>query len=145
MTTTVATGTIVKEIRINAPAARVFAALTDPEQRKAWWGSEGRFRTEHVESDLRIGGRWQMSGAGFRGPFTVKGEYRAVEPPRLLAFTWLPSWQANATETLVRFDLSEENGVTTVRVTHTGLTPEGREAHEGWPQILTWLRAYAEH
>jgi len=145
MTTTSATETIVKEITINAPAERVFEALTNPNQRKEWWGSAGRFETTHVASDLRIGGKWEMSGTGYGKPFTVKGEYRVIERPRVLAFTWLPSWQVNASETLVRFDLSEKDGITTVRVTHSGLSPEGVKAHKGWAQILTWLRMYVEH
>ncbi|HZP74655.1 MAG TPA: SRPBCC domain-containing protein [Pseudolabrys sp.] len=145
MSATIATETIVQSIVIKAPAKRVFEALTDPDERITWWGSPGRFQTTHVESDLRHGGKWSMRGIGVGGkPFTVTGEYRAVEPPHLLSFTWLPSWQENATETLVRFDLEEANGVTTVRVTHSGLTPEGAQAHKGWPQILEWLRAYAE-
>ncbi|HLZ01436.1 MAG TPA: SRPBCC domain-containing protein [Bradyrhizobium sp.] len=144
MTTAVATQTIVQEITINASAARVFEALTDPEQRRRWWGRDGRFQTTHVESDLRVGGKFKMSGTGFGRPFTVTGEYRAIERPRVLAFTWLPSWQANASETLVRFDLSETDGITTVRVTHSGLTPEGLEAHQGWAQILAQLRSFAE-
>ena len=144
MTTSSATESIVQEIAISAPAKRIFEALTEPNQRKAWWGSEGRFQTAHVESDLRVGGKWKMSGTGFGKPFTVTGEYRVVEPPRALAFTWLPSWQDDATETLVRFDLSEKDGVTTVRITHSGLGPAGVQAHKGWPQILAWLRAYVE-
>ena len=63
----------------------------------------------------------------------------------MLAFTWLPDWQQNPTETLVRFDLTEKDGLTTVRLTHSGLTPEGVQAHKGWPQILVWLRGYVEH
>ena len=58
---------------------------------------------------------------------------------------WLPDWQQNPTETLVRFDLTEKDGLTTVRLTHSGLTPEGLQAHKGWPQILVWLRGYVEH
>ena len=51
----------------------------------------------------------------------------------------------DATESLVRFDLEEANGVTTVRLTHSGLVSEtSRESHKGWPQILAWLRAYVE-
>jgi uncharacterized protein YndB with AHSA1/START domain len=144
MTITGAAETITQEITIKAPAKRIFEALADPDQRTAWWGAEGRFQTTHCESDLRVGGKWKMSGTGFGRPFTVKGEYRAVEPPRLLAFTWLPSWQQDASETLVRFDLSEKDGVTTVRVTHSGLTPQGMQAHQGWGQILGWLRSYVE-
>jgi uncharacterized protein YndB with AHSA1/START domain len=143
---TSAADTIVKEITIKAPAERVFEALSNPEQRIQWWGSEGRFRTTHVESDLRPGGKWTMCGVGMGGrPFKVVGEYRAVERPRLLIFTWLPDWQANASESLVRFDLVEKDGVTTVRLTHSGLaTDSARDSHRGWPEILTWLRAYAE-
>jgi len=137
--------TIVQHITIRAPAARVFDALTDPDQRTVWWGSKGRFQTTHVESDLRPGGKWLMRGTGLGGkPFTVRGEYRVVEPPRALAFTWLPDWQQSPTETLVRFDLTEKDDVTTVRLTHSGLNAESVQAHKGWPQILEWLRAYSE-
>jgi uncharacterized protein YndB with AHSA1/START domain len=46
---------IVQEITINAPAERIFAALTRPDQRSQWWGAEGRFQTTDMESDLRPG------------------------------------------------------------------------------------------
>ena len=137
--------TIVQEITIKAPAARIFEALTDPNQRMAWWGLKDRFETTHVESDPRPGGKWLMSGTGMGGkPFVIKGEYRVVEPPTTLAFTWLPDWFPDATESLVRIDLAEKDGKTVVRLTHSGLTAEGAQAHKGWPQILGWLRAYAE-
>lgn len=137
---------IVAEITINAPAERIFEALTDPARRVAWWGMKGRFETEHMESDLRAGGRWMMSGTGMGGkPFEVRGVYRAIERPRVLAFTWLPNWDEEATETLVRFDLDEHDGVTTVRLTHSGFASDGsRTRHQGWPQILSWLKGYAE-
>jgi uncharacterized protein YndB with AHSA1/START domain len=54
--------------------------------------------------------------SGFGRPFTIKGEYRTIEPPHVLAFTWLPDGQQNPTETLVRFDLTEKDGLTTVRL-----------------------------
>ena len=137
---------IVQEITIQAPAERVFEALTDPAQRVKWWGAEGRFQTTHMESDLRPGGAWLMRGVGMGGrPFTVRGVYRTIERPRLLVFTWLPDWQENATETLVRLDLEERGGVTTVRMTHSGLASQtARDSHRGWPQILGWLQAYVE-
>ena len=88
-----------------------------------------------------------MRGTGIGGrPFTIRGEYRQIEPPRLLIFTWLPDWQEDAFETLVRFDLTENNGITAVRLTHSGLATESsRLSHKGWPQILTWLQTYCEN
>jgi uncharacterized protein YndB with AHSA1/START domain len=144
MTTMAADETVILEITIKAPAKRIFEALTDPEQRKEWWGIEGRFQATDAESDLRVGGKWSMSGIGFGKPFMIRGEYRTIEPPHVLAFTWLPDWQQGATESLVRFDLTERDGLTTVRLTHSGLTAEGLQAHQGWPQLLARLRAYAE-
>ena len=87
-----------------------------------------------------------MRGNGMGGrPFTIRGEYRQIEPPRLLSFTWLPDWQEDSFETLVCFELTDNDGVTTVRLTHSGLTTEGSKvSHKGWPQILGWLQAYSE-
>jgi uncharacterized protein YndB with AHSA1/START domain len=136
--------TIVEEITIRASAERIFEALTDPQQRVKWWGDESSYRATHMESDLRPGGKWSTRGTGFGKPFSVRGEYRVVERPRALAFTWIPDWQPSATESLVRFDLIEKDGVTTVRLTHSGLTPEGRQAHRGWARMLGWLRAFVE-
>ena len=138
--------TITEEITITAPADEIFAALTSPEERVKWWGAEGRFKTTQMESDLRPGGSWLMRGIGVGGrPFTIQGVYREIQRPRLLVFTWLPSWQTDALESLVRFDLEEKNGTTTVRVTHSGLTTESaRLQHRGWSDILGWLRAYIE-
>jgi len=145
-TTTRSVDAIVQEITIKAPAARVFEALVDPAQRMKWWGKKGRFETTNAESDLRPGGRWLMSGMGMGKPLKVEGVYRIIQRPHVLAFTWLPSWDEEATETLVRFDLYEQNGFTTVRLTHSGFASESSRArHQGWPQILGWLKAYAEY
>jgi uncharacterized protein YndB with AHSA1/START domain len=43
-----------------------------------------------MESDLRPGGKWMMRGIGMgKKAFIVAGEYRQIERPRLLVFTWL--------------------------------------------------------
>ncbi len=141
-----ANDTIVQEIAIEASAEAVFEALTNPGQRVQWWGAPGRFQTTHMESDLRPGGKWSMRGNGVGGgPFTVSGEHLQIDRPRLLVFTWLPSWQGDNTVSTVRFDLDESHGVTTVRLTHTGLNSEvSRTGHKGWPQVLGWLQAYVQ-
>jgi len=138
---------IIQEITIKAPADRIFETLMSPDERmKWWWGAKGIFEITHVESDLRPGGKWMMRGVGMaEKPFTVAGEYRTIERPRLLVFTWLPDWQEGATETIVPWDLEEKDGHTTVRLTHSGFTTEAsRATYRGWPQVLGGLQAYLE-
>jgi uncharacterized protein YndB with AHSA1/START domain len=140
-----ASDTIVEEITIKAPADRIFKALTDPDECVKWWGVEGQFGWTHVESDLRPGGRRVMRGTAGGKTVAVTGVYRQIERPRLLVFTWLPDWQGDQTESLVRWDLEEKAGVTTVRLTHSGLASEAsRNSHRGWPGILGWLKSYIE-
>jgi uncharacterized protein YndB with AHSA1/START domain len=146
MTSPQSADAIKKEILISAPAARVFEAITDPRQRVKWWGSPGKFQTTEMESDLRPGGAWVMRGSRIGGnPFTIRGIYRAVEPPHALETTWLADWEEHAAETIVRFDLIESGGATTVRLTHSGFTNEkSREYYQGWPWLLALLQAYVQ-
>jgi len=141
-----ANDTIMQEITIDGTAERIFQALTNPEERLKWWGGPGaRFKLTDFESDLCSGGKWIMHAESSGRLVTIRGEYREIIRPRLLVFTWLPDWYENATESLVRWDLDEQNGVTTVRLTHSGLITEAsRESHRGWPQIVGWLKAYVE-
>jgi hypothetical protein len=49
------------------------------------------------------------------------------------------------TETVIRSDLEEKDGVTTVRLTHSGFTSEAaRATYRGCPQVLGGLQAYIE-
>ena len=136
---------IVQEVTIKAPAEKIFNALTNPEELLKWWRAEGKFQCVGAESDLRPGGKWRMRVSGSCGTgasSTVSGEYRTVQPPHLLVFTWLRE-EENTPETLVRWDLEEKDGVTRVRVTHSGLTSESlRARNSGWPLILSLLHAY---
>lgn len=143
-TSTSTSETIVEEITIKGSAERIFRAIVDPNQRIKWWGKKGVYESTHAESDPRVGGKWLMKGTAKGHDFSVSGEYRQVDRPRLLEFTWIPNWEEGSPESVVRFELNETAGVTTVRVTHSGLTPAGREAHKGWPQVLGWLRDYVE-
>jgi uncharacterized protein YndB with AHSA1/START domain len=137
--------TVIEQVTIKASAERIFEALTNPAQRLQWWVLPGKFAMTHFESDLRPGGKWVMLGTGYGKNVRVEGVYQEVDRPHLLSFTWLPDWQPDATESLVRFELEEKAGATTVRLTHSGLvTKAAQESHRGWGQILGWLQAYSE-
>ena len=64
MNPTSVSDTIIQEITIRGATELVFEALTNPDQRMEWWGSEGRFQVTHMESDLRPGGKWRFVFGG---------------------------------------------------------------------------------
>lgn len=134
---------IVEEITIAGPAARIFDVLTRPEELVKWWHMDGKFRAVRLESDLRPGGKWRMHVERPTGEvLTVAGEYRQIERPSLLVYTWIRE-QEDGVETVVHWDLDEKDGITTVRVTHSGLVTEAlRKRNGGWPMILRLIQAY---
>lgn len=139
---------IVREIDIRAPMAKVFAALTEPDKVTAWWGSTDSYVCDSMEVDFRVGGTWKTVGHSLDGrAFTVYGVYRVIEPPRVVEFTWRHDWGARGDEeTVVRYELSERDGMTHLRVVHSGFGDEkGRSDHEdGWLRVLGWLQNYVE-
>ncbi|HKF47405.1 MAG TPA: SRPBCC domain-containing protein [Terracidiphilus sp.] len=147
---TVTDHTIVQEVTIKAPAERIFNALTRPAELLKWWNCEGKFQLIHAECDVRPGGGWLMrvQGANCRTgqpESVVSGEYRTVDPPTTLEFTWNRKGE-DYPESLVRWDLDEKNGCTTVRVTHSGLISEQMRArNNGWSLILQLMHDYLSH
>ena len=121
---------IVSEIHINAPAEKVFQALTDPKQLMNWWNSE-ECQTELFEMDTRRGGQWRFvtkkSKLNVNGvsQFFCGGEVLEFDPPRLLAYTWVANWHEDKKlATVVRWELTPVAGGSRVKVTHSGLAKE---------------------
>lgn len=133
---------VTTEVWIDVSPQRVFRALTDPRDILCWWGAPEVYRVEEFRLDPRVGGRWSLRALGFRkDTFEVSGEVVEYSPPRSLAFTWKPGWEALPTTT-VRFELTEERGGTRLRLVHSGFPRDsaGLEEHlYGWPWVLEWL------
>jgi len=56
----------------------------------------------------RLPRRAVVGGTGPEGkPFTIRGEYRAIECPHLLEFTWLADREEAGSQSIVRFDRDE--------------------------------------
>jgi uncharacterized protein YndB with AHSA1/START domain len=64
--------------RIEQPVPKVWAALTDPAVLKNWLGN--------VEIEPRAGGKYIID---FRGDERMTGTITALEPDRVLAYTWV--------------------------------------------------------
>jgi uncharacterized protein YndB with AHSA1/START domain len=93
------------------------------------------------------GGKWRTEGVSEDGrTYSVEGEYREIEPPHLLAYTWVSSWQQHP-PTLVRWELTANGDGTDVKMTHNGLRDHAearRDYGSGWPRVLAWLQGFCE-
>ncbi len=140
----------VSEKTFPVPVARVWRALTEPEQILKWCGEDAMYHMTDIQHELRPGASVSYAGKLTDGvedgrKFVAAGTCVEVKPLRSLAYTRL---YANsipiAEETLVRYELLEQGGVTRVRVIHSGFeSDEGRDLHEqGWQRVLGYLDNY---
>ncbi len=131
--------TIVLRRLIPATPEEVFAAWADPASMGAWMSPVG---DADVTADVRVGGglRVVMQGDGME--IEHVGEYREVDPPRRLSFTWRSEY-TGGDDTLVTVDLSPAGDETDLVLTHELLTEEMAASHEGgWGGILTRLQGH---
>lgn len=148
---------VISEIAIAAPPARVFAALTQPSQLMLWWTGDV-CKAELWEMDARAHGRWQsrlrsetMSING-TNVFQAGGEILEIDPPRLLVYTWKTNWdplpasESTPFKSVVRWELTPAGNGTKVKMTHSRLTPELAKGYSGgWPDVLAKLKNFVEH
>jgi uncharacterized protein YndB with AHSA1/START domain len=133
--------------RFDAPRERVFEAWTNPEVLREWWAAQPKWEGAGAEVDLRPGGRYRLSMKDTEqgAVHTVGGEYKEINPPERLSFTW--SWEGNPEEmtgsdaTLVVVEFREDGDGTEVVLTHSGFANEEiRAMHEdGWNGTLSTL------
>jgi len=129
--------------RIKASPARVYAAITQPDQMMRWWGPDAG-PTLRAEADVRPGGRFSIVFRLLNGDeHNPTGVYREVVPDRKLVFTW--EWPGMPErESLVTFLLEPVDGGTELTLRHEQLPDEAaRESHEqGWSGLLDKLPVF---
>ena len=130
-----------------APPALVFDAFTKPGMLEEWWGPKG-YEVPVVDIDLRVGGAYRFEMARPGGERAVlAGEFRAIERPRKLSYTW--NWVEGGPfkeETLVTLEFKDHAEGTELVLTHEGFDdPEIRDQHdEGWSSSFNCLDSYFE-
>jgi uncharacterized protein YndB with AHSA1/START domain len=135
MTSKITTLMLEMERVLPAPPAIVFAAFTDPDELAGWWGPEG-FTTPSLEFSPRVGETYRIEMQPPEGDrFYLTGEFREVEPPARLAYTFV--WEdpdPDDVETLVVLSFRNLGEATEVALTQGAFKTEARRAlhRDGW-------------
>ena len=124
----------------------VFEAWTNPDILTKWWGPDGVTIPQH-ELDVRPGGKWSTTmHSAEMGNRTVSGEYRTIDPPRRLVFTW--AWhndgERSENETEVAVDFAPVEGGTRLTLVQQRFhSIEARDNHhKGWESSVNGLAKY---
>lgn len=131
------------ERTFDAPPEDVFDAWTNPEVLERWWAARPTWTSPGCDVDLRPGGRYalRMRDDETGDVHVVGGEYREVERPTRLVYTW--RWEGAeglhpGHESLVTVEFVATGAGTNVVVEHSRLaSEESRERHTaGWTGTL---------
>jgi uncharacterized protein YndB with AHSA1/START domain len=137
-------GELVLELRRVFPAPRplLFKAFTAPDELARWWGPAG-FTTPSLDFDPRPGQHYRIEMQPPEGErFHLTGEFREVEPPARLAFTFAwedpdPDDVENLAELSFR-DLGESTEICLIQ--RPFKTEPRRELHRnGWAESFDRL------
>jgi len=128
-----------------APPPPVFGAFADPDKLARWWGPAG-FTVPSVDFEPRPGRGYRIEMQPPEGDaFHLVGEFREVDPPSRLAFTfvWEPP-DPDDVETLVELSFRDLGGSTEVAFTQGAFKTEPRlELHrDGWTDTFDRLEQF---
>jgi uncharacterized protein YndB with AHSA1/START domain len=120
------------ERTFTASAEDVFDAWTSPEVMRRWFHCAHDWETPEAEVDLRVGGKVRIV---MRQPdgreAEASGEYTLIDRPHRLAMTW--TFQDDpSNEQLMELSFSESEGGTTVVLTNSGISTDGRRDAQDW-------------
>jgi len=133
-----------RSIVVNAPAARVWQALTRPELVKQYL-----FGTE-MTADWRVGGAITYRGQWEGKPYQDKGSVLAFEPEKRLRSTYFSSLSGLEDKpenyNTVTYELAEAKGRTTLTVTQdNNPSPQSAEhSAKNWAMVLEGLKKLVE-
>ena len=127
---------------VPAPRALIFKLHSEPEQLARWWGPRG-FSVPSIDVDLHVGGQYRIAMQPPDGdPFLLVGEFRRIEPPDQLSYTFrYEEPDADDQETVVDFSLHDVGGSTEVAIDQGPFLTEARRAlhTQGWTETLDRL------
>jgi uncharacterized protein YndB with AHSA1/START domain len=127
---------------IAAPAEKVYAAITQPEVARRYWGHEN-------VSDWVPGSTWSHVKADATRKVQITGKVVEARPPERLVITWANPDRMDEPDahSRVTFDITPYDGMVRLTVTHDQLEAGGSMAagiSKGWPIVLSSLKSLLE-
>jgi uncharacterized protein YndB with AHSA1/START domain/DNA-binding transcriptional ArsR family regulator len=141
MTDTAQAPSSVFEIVIQTTPERLWQAITDGEQTQQY------FYGSRVQSTWEVGAPCVYLDPD--GHVNTTGEVIAVDPPRRLVITFIPTWVegVDSAPATVTWEIAPTGTACKLTVVHAGYdlpTFEKGDMHEGWVHILSSLKTYLE-
>ncbi len=129
------------EIYIKTTPERLWHAITDDQQRRAYWFGVG------VTSEWSVGSSY-VAGSPMSPTPIFQGENLEVDPPHRLVQSFNALWSdevRNAGTSRVTWQIEPIGDSCKLTVTHDQL-PEGanEQVYGGWPQVLSGLKTLLE-
>lgn len=136
--------TVEVSIKVNAPASKVWNALTKPALIKQYL-----FGTE-VISNWKVGSRITYKGVWQGKPYEDKGVIKKIQPRKLFQSTYLSSMSEKEDKpenyATVTYELKKENTGTLLTVSQDNIDTEEGKKHmkENWEIVLKQLKDVVE-
>jgi uncharacterized protein YndB with AHSA1/START domain len=131
-------GDIRHETEIDAPVARVFEVLTNPEELNRWIATHAKVQPEK-DGDYNLG--WMYEGTDMGASKIVD-----IEPNHHLVLG-LPPDPMFQKATVVTWVMRENNGKTWLTFTHSGFDADQDVSglFTGWRNFVNWVRSVSEY
>jgi len=147
--------TLVLRRLLNATPERAFKVWTSPEHIQQWMRPEPGMVVPLAHMDLRVGGKFRIQMKNPDGEyFTAVGEFREVNPPERLVYTW--DWEKDGSgaefgevegkTSLITVEFLRRGEQTEFVMIHTRFaTVESRDGHaEGWTRAVERFAKFIE-
>ena len=126
---------LIKEVLLNAPASKVWKAITSKDQMEQWYFDLKEFKPE-------VGFEFQFEGGPDDRTYTHLCKVTEVIPEKKLSYSW--RYDGYPGESFVTFELFVEGNQTRLKLTHVNLESFGTDNPdfakenftEGWEHII---------
>jgi uncharacterized protein YndB with AHSA1/START domain len=131
-------GTIQHETEIDAPVARVYEILTNPDEVNRWIATKASFK---LEKDGYYNLGWMYEGQDM-----APSKILEIEPNHKIVLGLEPDPMTQKA-TVITWEMRENNGKTWLTFTHSGFDADQDVSglYSGWRNFVNWARSVAEY